>query len=214
MDLVPGLFRGLEVDRVDLQQGEIALALLRRPDRSLDGVAGAQAEAADLARRDIDVVGPRQVVRFRRAQEAEAVLQHFQHARAGDFLVPLRELLEDGEHHVLAAQGGGVLDLQLFREGEQVGGGLVLEFLEIHRDLDSSLRRIAGLSGMSVLRPESAASGDTRLLRNRGRQPGTGFDVLWRVGSKRGAGRRRWPRSYLGLAQAEDKSKRTLVKIC
>jgi hypothetical protein len=73
---------------LDLQQREVALAVLRRADLAGDGVAGAQVEAADLAGRDVDVVGAGQVGAVRRAQEAEAVLQDFEHAVAGD--VPRR----------------------------------------------------------------------------------------------------------------------------
>ena len=57
MDLVPDLLRILEIDGVDLEQGEIALALLGAADRAVDRVAGAQAEPPDLRGRDIDVVG-------------------------------------------------------------------------------------------------------------------------------------------------------------
>ena len=78
------LLRVLEIDRVDLEQGEIALALLGAADLALDRVAGAQAEAADLRGRDIDVVRAGQVVGVGRAQEAEAVLQDLDHAVADD----------------------------------------------------------------------------------------------------------------------------------
>jgi hypothetical protein len=71
---VPKLFRVVEIDRVDLQQREIALTVLWRADLPLDGVAGAQAEAAHLAGTDINVVGAGQVIGLRRAQEAETVL--------------------------------------------------------------------------------------------------------------------------------------------
>ena len=84
IDAMADLVRLIEIDRVDLEQGEIALAVLGRADLALDRVAGAQAEAAHLARADIDVVRPGQVVRFRRAQEAEAVLQDLEHAVAED----------------------------------------------------------------------------------------------------------------------------------
>ncbi len=93
MDLVAHFLRVFEIDRVDLEQGEIALAVLGRADLALDRVAGAQAEAADLGRGDIDVVGAGQVIRLGAAQEAEAVLEHFEHARAGDFDLLLGELL-------------------------------------------------------------------------------------------------------------------------
>ena len=84
VDLVAGLLGVLEIDGVDLEQREIALALLRAADLAVDGVAGAQAEAADLRGRDVDVVGAGQVVRLRRAQEAEAVGQHLDDAFADD----------------------------------------------------------------------------------------------------------------------------------
>ena len=90
---------------------------------AFDGVAGAQAEAADLGGRDVDVVGAGEVVRFRRAQEAESVRQHFDDALADDVDFLRGELLEDGEHQLLLAQGAGVLDLVLFREGEEIGRG-------------------------------------------------------------------------------------------
>ena len=90
VDLVARLVRILEIDRVDLEQREVALALLRAADLAFDRVAGAQAEPPDLRGRDVDVVRARQVVRFRRAQEAEAVLQHLDHAFADDLDVLLR----------------------------------------------------------------------------------------------------------------------------
>ena len=48
VDLVADVLGVLEVDLVDLDQGEVALALARRADAAVDGVAGAQAEPADL----------------------------------------------------------------------------------------------------------------------------------------------------------------------
>ena len=48
-DLVAGDLGVLEVDRLDLDEREVALALLGRPDLAGDGVAGAQVEAPDLA---------------------------------------------------------------------------------------------------------------------------------------------------------------------
>jgi hypothetical protein len=60
-DLVLGGLRRLAIDAVDLDQGEVALAFLGRADLAFDGVAGAQVEAADLARADVDVVGAGEV---------------------------------------------------------------------------------------------------------------------------------------------------------
>ena len=116
VDLVARLLRLLEIDGVDLEQREVALAVLGRADMAVDGVAGAQAEAADLRGRDVDVVRAGQVVRFRRAQEAEAVGQHLDHAFADDVDLLLRKLLEDAEHQLLLAHGRGVLDLDALRQ--------------------------------------------------------------------------------------------------
>ena len=119
-DLVLGVLRRLAVDLVDLHQREIALAVLRRADFAFDGVAGVQVEAADLRRRDVDVVRAGQVRSLRRPQEAEAVRQHLQHAVAEDLLAPLRLALEDGEHQFLFAEPVGALDLQGERHLDQL----------------------------------------------------------------------------------------------
>ena len=121
MDLVLRRFRVLEIDFVDLEQGEVALAVLRAADLALDRVAGAQREAADLGRRDVDVVGTWQIIGIRRAQEAEAVLQHLDDADAGDFGLLAGELLQRREHQLLLAHGAGVLDAGLLGKAEQFG---------------------------------------------------------------------------------------------
>ena len=127
--LVALLLGVLEVDLVDLEQREVALALLGAADLALDGVAGAQREAPDLRGRHVDVVGARQVVGVGRAQEAEAVLQHLDHAGADDVGLLGGQLLEDGEHQLLLAHGAGVLDPGLLGEAQQLRRGLGLEVL-------------------------------------------------------------------------------------
>jgi hypothetical protein len=62
--------------------------------------------------RQVDVVGGRHVAGIGRAQEAEAVGQHFEHAVAEDLLAGLGALLHDGEHQLLLAQPGDVVDFQ------------------------------------------------------------------------------------------------------
>ncbi len=132
IDLVARLLGVLEIDGVDLEQREVALAFLGRTDMAFDGVAGAQAKAADLAGRDVNVIGPGEIVGFRRAQEAEAVGQYFDDAFADNVDLLRRELLEDGEHQLLLAHGAGVFDLVLFGERQQLGRGFGLEVLEFH----------------------------------------------------------------------------------
>src|SRR3546814_2019325 len=94
-----GVLGRIEIDLADLEESEVALAVLGRADLPLHRVAGAQAEAAYLAGAHIDVVRSGEKVRFRRAQEPEAVLQYLQHAAAVDRLVVFRQVLEDREHH-------------------------------------------------------------------------------------------------------------------
>ena len=136
------LLRVLEIDRVDLEQREIALALLGAADDALDRVAGAQPELPDLRGRDIDVVGPGEIIGVGRAQEAEAVLQHLDDALADDLDVAARELLQDREEQLLLSQERGVLHLMLFREGQQLGRGLGFEIGKLDFPHGDSRRRI------------------------------------------------------------------------
>ena len=113
VDPVARALRRIEVDRVDLEQREVALALLRRPDLAVDDVAGAQPEAPDLARRHVDVVGSGQIVDIRRAQEAEPVLQDLEDALAVDRDAGLSQPLEGGEHEIGLAERARVFDPEL-----------------------------------------------------------------------------------------------------
>ena len=126
IDLVLGLFRVLEIQRVDLEQREIAFAFLRAADVAFDGVAGAKPEAADLRRRDIDVVRSRQIIGVRRAQKSETVGENLDDAFADNVGFLDRELLENGEHQLLLAHGAGVFDPFFFRERDELGRRLGL----------------------------------------------------------------------------------------
>ena len=88
--------RRMAVDRLDLHQGEVLLPLDRQADRPLDDQAGAQAEAANLAGRDVDVFRRGEVVVGGAAQEAVAVGQHFERAGAADDLAALDLAADDG----------------------------------------------------------------------------------------------------------------------
>src|SRR5690606_1382445 len=132
IDLVADPLGVLEIDGVDLQKREIALAFFGRADLAFYRIAGPQPEAADLGGADIDVVRPGQVVGVRGAQEAEPVGQDLDNALAGDFHLAGRQLLEYGEHQLLLAQGIGVFDVELFGKGLQLGRGLGLEVPELH----------------------------------------------------------------------------------
>ena len=101
MALVSDLLRILEIDRVDLKKGEIALAFLRTADRTLHCVAGLQRETADLRRRDLDVVRAGKVVGVCPTHEAEAVLQEFHDVVADDLdiILPIEQGPKALSHH-------------------------------------------------------------------------------------------------------------------
>src|SRR5208337_4683717 len=130
-DLVARLFRVLVVDRFNLEQREVALAFFWRANQAGNHVAGAQIELANLARRNINVVGAGQVVVVRSAQEAEAVGQNFQHALAEDRAVLGGLRLQDRKNHLLLAHVGGAIDVEVARHLRQLGYLRALERLEV-----------------------------------------------------------------------------------
>ncbi len=131
--LVARVLGRIEVDLADLEQREIALAVLRRADQAGNRVPGAQVEAADLARADVDVVRAGQVRAVGRAQEAEAVLQDLEHAVAVDVLAAAGMRLEDREDDVLLARAGDVLQVHRGREVHQRRDRLGLQLGQVHR---------------------------------------------------------------------------------
>ena len=152
MHLVALLVGVLEVDRVDLEQREVALAVLRAADLAFDRIAGSERKAPDLRRRDVDVVGTGQVVGVGRAQEAEAVLQHLDDAGADDLGFFGGQLLQDGEHQLLLAHGAGVLDPGLLGEAQQLRRRFDLQVLQLHffdnvlhKKLSGWARRLGGV---------------------------------------------------------------------
>src|SRR6187402_649413 len=130
--LVLGRLRRIAVDVVDLEHREIAFAFLRMADATGDVVAGAQVEAADLAGRDVDIVGTGQVGLVSRAQEAEAVLQDLEHAFRPDATAGTGVGLQDIEDDVLLALAGHALaHTERFGELEQLDGVLALELGQV-----------------------------------------------------------------------------------
>src|SRR6185312_8530552 len=125
--------RGVEIDLTDLQQREVALTILRRTDETGDRIAGAQVEAADLARADIDVIRAREIGAVRGAQEAEAVLQDLEHPVAVDVLAVARVRLEDRENDVLLARAGQVLQAHGLGELDELVDRFGFQLGEIHR---------------------------------------------------------------------------------
>ena len=87
MALVPDLLGILEIDRIDLQQSKIALTVFRAANGSFYRVTGLQRKPSDLRWRDIDIIGPGQIVCVGRAQETESVLKNLDNAFADDLRI-------------------------------------------------------------------------------------------------------------------------------
>ncbi len=132
MHLVADLLRVLEIDRVDLEQCEIAFAFLGSTDRPFHSIACFQRETADLRGRDVDIVRAREVIGVGRAQEAKAILQKLDNAFTDDFHILCGQHLQDREHQFLLAHDAGVFDLNRLGESQKVGRGFVLEVLKLH----------------------------------------------------------------------------------
>ena len=139
-DLVARLLGRLEVDRLDLDEREVALAVLRRPDDAGHRVAGVQIELADLRRRDVDVVGAGQVVVVGRTQEPEAVGQRLEHALREDQPALLGPRPQDLEDQLLLAHAGRARHLEVLADLGQLGDAHLLQRGEIeHVDVVAAL---------------------------------------------------------------------------
>ena len=77
--------------------------------------------------------GPGEIIRFGRAQEAEAVVQHLDGARAHDLDAVLGLDLQDREHEVLLAHRRRAFDPHLLGHCDQVRGGFLFQFFQMHR---------------------------------------------------------------------------------
>ena len=130
--LVARAVGGIEIDLTNLQQREVPLAILGRTDEAGERVAGAQVEAANLARADVNIVGACQIRAVGGAQEAEAVLQDLQHAIAVDVLAVTGVGLEDREDDVLLARAGHALQAHGLGKLDQISDRLGLQLREVH----------------------------------------------------------------------------------
>ena len=100
-DLLAELVGVFKVDRLDAKQSEVPLVFLGRPDLPRDDGAGFEAEAANLAGRNIDVVGAGEIVVVRASQKTEAVGQNLERAFTVHEAVLLDPLFQDLEDQIL-----------------------------------------------------------------------------------------------------------------
>ena len=137
-DFLGEVVRVVAVDRLDAQQGEVSFVFLRRANRAGHRVAVAEAEAANLARRDVDVVRAGKVVVVGAAEEAETVGQDLQRPLAVHQPLELHPLLEDAEDQLLLLEAADVGDLFHLGGGDQLGHRHPLQL----GDVDVAIDRI------------------------------------------------------------------------
>src|SRR5690606_19337148 len=132
---VLGLLGVVTVDRLDLEQRQIALALLRRPDLTEDRVPGPEVETLDLRRADVDVIRPVEVVPVLGPEEAVSLGQDLEHALAAQDHVAVEQFLLDPEDEILFTKAGIVRDIALLRHLVQLCNRLALQFGDVHESL-------------------------------------------------------------------------------
>ena len=81
---VTNLRRVTSVDELHAAHREVFLILMRWTDGALHDVPSLQTVLLDLLRRDIHIVGRREIVVVRAAKEAVAIGETLQHAVGGD----------------------------------------------------------------------------------------------------------------------------------
>ena len=123
------------VDALDLEQREIPLPLLRRANLPVHRVAGAQIEALDLRRRDVDVVRAVEVVPVLAAQKAVAFGQHLEHAFAREQLVRVEQILLDPEDEILLGELRRRIGNHLAGDRLELRGRFAFQLGDVHGTL-------------------------------------------------------------------------------
>jgi hypothetical protein len=167
--LVARLIRRLEVDRFDLDQREVALAVFRRTHLTGNGVPGLQVELANLRRRDVDVVRARQVVVVGRAQEAEAVRQHLEDTLGEHEAALLGLRFQNLEDQILLAHAGRAGHVQILGDLGELLNAHVLQVVDVQRLAGLPFAGASPLAGRCCLPAPSALGG--RTVRSGGQRP-------------------------------------------
>src|SRR4029077_17521555 len=139
------------VDRLDAQEAPVLLRFLGRASDPADPVAGPQAEAANLARTDLDVIGAGHQAGA--PQQARAIVDEVEDARRIDLAGTLDLALQDRFDEVLAPHVAGVEDVQIAAHLDEFLDVHVFEFVDIHR----GVRDASGGTGGLTTRPGERA---------------------------------------------------------
>ena len=117
------------VDRVDPEHPPVLLGVARGADGAADAVADPEAEPADLARADVDVVRARQQAVA--AHEAEALVDDVEDAGRVGVAGPLGLALEDALDEVVLALLGAGLELELAPDLAELGDAHLAEIGDV-----------------------------------------------------------------------------------
>ena len=132
-DLFALVIRGVAVYAIDLEEREVTLAVFGGTNLTFDGVAGAQAEAANLRRRNVNVVGTGKVVVVGRAEETKAVGKRLKNAITEDLASVRGVMTQDLEDQVLASHARDILDVEPLTHVDQLGHLFALQLSQVHR---------------------------------------------------------------------------------
>ena len=125
-----------EVDLINLEHREVALAVLRCAYFAGNAVAGAQIESPDLTRRDIYVIGSGKIRAVGGAQKAEPVLQNFQCAFAVNVFAGLRLFPHYRGDDFLLACACSIFQAHFTGHIDEVADWLGFQFFKIHRHVE------------------------------------------------------------------------------
>src|SRR5690606_33028217 len=120
-------------DGFDLQQGEVALLVLRRPDLTGDVIAGLEVEAPDLRRRDVNVLRAGEITEAGRTQETVALGHDLEDALGEQNAPALGVLLEDREDELVLFHRPEVLDTKLLRLGVEIRDRHAVQLRDVDR---------------------------------------------------------------------------------
>ena len=201
---------GLDVDAVhglDPQQAAVLLAFDRRTGGAADAIPDAQAEAADLGRGDVDVVGARQQAVA--AHEAVALVDDVEDAGGVDVAGALRLALEDAVDEVVLAIGRNRIEVEVARDGSelrhahgaQIGDIEVVPLARGFELLQLVVLRHGGTTGGGAPTRATISGTRVRTVRGHGEGDHLGETTTDRAQTMRSAGRGGMGERYERLAR-------------
>ena len=122
----------LGIDLFHLEESEVSLVPFGSPDLTGNGVARPKRETTYLGGRNVDVIGPRQVVGIRGTQKPVSVREDLQNPLSGnnDLLIGLR--LQYGEDELLFLEPRRTVDMEAFRDLREIPDTHRFQFFQIH----------------------------------------------------------------------------------